>query len=62
MPPGFIVCRPCWRELPFKAKAELFTAQSRAHFKDLYPFGEYRFTQALAAALNHLRQHSTALL
>jgi len=61
-PPGFWLCRACARELTWPLRVDLWTAQSRAHFPDLYPLGPHRLQQAQLNALSHLRQHSTAFL
>ena len=62
MPPGFLFCRVCWRELPAAFRIDLWTTQGQAHHKDLYPHGEAHFTAAQTRAQAHLRQHSTALI
>lgn len=61
MPPGFRFCRPCWRELPAAQRIEIWTASSRAHFKQTFPDGPHRLEAAMKTAVAHLRQHGTSL-
>jgi len=69
-PEGFTVCRPCWREVPWELKRDLWTAQGIAHLHEhkntLSPFLSpaacaERVQAALAAVFGHLRLHSSAL-
>lgn len=62
MPPGFTLCRACWKELTFAHRVELFTAEGQAKSPSLYPLGDHRLKMAVTAALSHLKQHSTAIL
>lgn len=61
MPPGFLLCRPCWREIQPAHRIELFTASGQAHFPDLYPLAVWRLEAALKAARSHLAQYSSSL-
>lgn len=55
----WLVCDACWREVPFKLKAEYWTQKANHHHrpKDY----ESRFTQAMAVIISHLKQFSSAL-
>lgn len=58
MPHSFEFCRVCIRELPLKLYARLKGAVGLAHHK--YVTAPY-LDNARAAALSHLKQHSSAL-
>ena len=58
MPPSFLVCRPCLREVPFKLYAAYKGALGQHHHQRIT--GE-ALAQTKAAILSHLKQFSTAL-
>ncbi len=66
MPPGFLVCRTCMHEVPFKLYAAHKGAVGHAHARraNKYPpheiaAAEQRETAAGRAILSHLRQHGS---
>lgn len=66
MPPGFLVCRPCMREVPFKLYTDHKGAVGHAHARraNKYPpheiaAADQRETAAARAITAYLRQHGS---
>lgn len=63
MPAHFLVCRPCWREVPFALFVEHKTALHNCHHREHQtPERLERSRLADLAVIAHLKQHSTAVL
>lgn len=61
-PLSWLVCRPCWKDIPWKLYVEHKTACHLCHHKEnRNPERLERSRLADAAILSHLKQFSTAL-
>lgn len=66
MPETFLVCVPCWKEVPFAMKAEYWTRMGReraARTDGCYDHGSElkAYEAAGKAILGHLKQFSSAI-
>ena len=60
MPKGFLVCRACWRALPFLLRAVYWTESGKAHHKELYPNAEAGLAESVRAIMKHLKTGTPA--
>ncbi len=56
---SFLVCMPCWRDVPFKLWAAFKGAEGLHHHGKV---GDGYLAEARGGEISHLKQHSTAIV